>query len=82
MYKDADITDIFNHYLTQHQSVDIAERAFKHDLGEDAELREAYRQWCHEVGSSEKKGFSDYCEEYLARQDEVWDTLSDYDNEE
>ena len=82
MYKDADITDIFNSYLANHKSVDIAESAFKHDLSEDPELRQAYKDWCHEVGSSEKKGFLDYSDEYLARQDEVWDSLNDYDNEE
>ena len=82
MYKDADITDIFNSYLSTHKSVDIAESAFKHDLSENPELRSAYKEWCHEVGSSEKHGFKDYCEEYLDRQNEVWDSLNDYDNEE
>ncbi|MBD5346795.1 MAG: hypothetical protein HDR92_06655 [Bacteroides sp.] len=82
MYNNADITAIFNSYLTNHKSIDIAERAFKHDLSEDPELKQAYKEWCHEVGSSEKRGFSDYCEEYLDRQNEVWDSLNDFDNEE
>ncbi len=82
MYKDADITEIFNSYLAAHKSVDIAESAFKHDLSENPDLRAAYKEWCHEVGSSEKQGFTDYCEEYLDRQNEVWDSLNDYDNEE
>lgn len=77
-----EITDIFNRYIEENKSVDIAESAFKRDLNEYPELREAYREWCHEVGSSEKRGFADYCEEYLDRQDEVWDSLNDFDNEE
>ncbi|MDE5626846.1 MAG: hypothetical protein K2K40_01015 [Paramuribaculum sp.] len=82
MNHDEDITEIFNSYLAQHKSVDIAERVFKQSLAEDPELREMYKEWCHEVGSSEKCGFTDYCEEYLERQNEVWDALNDYDNEE
>lgn len=82
MNHDEDITVIFNSYLAQHKSVDIAERVFKQDLAEDPALREMYSDWCHEVGSSEKHGFTDYSEEYLDRQNEVWDALNDYDNEE
>ena len=37
-------------------------------------------QWCHEVGSSERRGFLDFCEEYLDNQESIWDTLdNDYD---
>lgn len=77
----ADITSIFDDILRQCRSVDIADAEFKKMIHEDHELREAYRDWCHEVGSSEKKGFLDYCEEYLDSQDSIWDTLNDYDNE-
>lgn len=82
MDTDIEITEIFNSYLSQHKSVDIAERAFKQDLAEDSALRQAYGQWCHDVGSTEKNGFYDYSEEYLEQQNEVWDALNDYDNEE
>lgn len=82
MNTEVEITEIFNFYLSQHKSIDIAERAFKQDVAEDAELRDAYRRWCQEVGSSEKNGFADYCEEYLEQQNEVWDSLNDYDDEE
>ena len=33
-------------------------------IAEDDYLREDYEEWCHAVGSSEKNGFLDYCEEY------------------
>lgn len=76
-----DITQLFNDLLDQWRSIDIAEAEFKKMIHEDADLRAAYRDWCHEVGSSEKKGFLDYCEEYMDNQDSIWDTLNDYDNE-
>ena len=47
----------FNSYLCQpHKSGDICRSAFKHDLSEDPELRDRPKDWCHEVGSSEKRG--------------------------
>lgn len=77
-----DITDFFNDMLRQYGSVDIAEAEFKKQLHEDADLHEMYREWCHEVGSSEKNGFMDYCEEYLESQESIWDNLKDeYDDE-
>ncbi len=77
-----DITEIFNEILTQYRSVDIAEAEFKKMIHEDHELHEEYREWCHAVGSSEKRGFIDYCEEYIDSQNSVWDTLNDYNDEE
>lgn len=77
-----DITDFFNEMLRQYGSVDIAEAEFKKQLHENEQLHEQYREWCHEVGSSEKNGFLDYCEEYLESQDSIWDNLKDeYDDE-
>jgi len=74
-----DITEIFNRYLTDYPSPDIAESEFKKDIAEDNDLRSAYRDWCHEVGSSEKDGFFDYCDEYLQQQNDVWENLNDFD---
>ncbi len=76
------ITDFFNEMLQQYGSIEIAEAEFKKLVHENPELRERYREWCHEVGSSEKKGFLDYCEEYFESQDSIWDNLKDeYEDE-
>lgn len=76
------LLDIFDTIIRQTGSIDIAESEFKRQMNEDPQLREQYREWCHEVGSSEKRGFLDYCEEYLASQDDIWESLNDYDNAE
>ena len=76
-----DIPEIIAHYLEQYDSVDIAESEFKKRLHEDPELKAAYREWCHEVGSTEKHGFMDYCEEYLDSKNDIWDTLTGDDDE-
>ncbi len=74
-----DITDIFLHIIRQYGSVDIADAEFKKMIHEDPELREQYKEWCSAVGSSEKMGFLDYCDEYLDSQESIYDTLNDYD---
>lgn len=73
------ITDIFNDYLENFSSVDMAEFEFKKAIHADDSLRANYREWCHEVGSSEKNGFFDYCDEYIAEQNDVWNNLNDFD---
>ncbi|MCI9284832.1 MAG: hypothetical protein HFJ91_03310 [Muribaculaceae bacterium] len=76
------ITDYFNELLREYGSTDIAEAEFKRQIHESPELKAAYREWCHEVGSSEKSGFMDYCEEYFESQDTIWDNLKDeYEDE-
>lgn len=74
-----DIIEVFNHYLSQCGSIDIAESEFKMAMNEDPDLKAMYRDWCHEVGSTEKSGFLDYCHEYLDEQNDVWGTLNDFD---
>lgn len=72
-------TDLFDDLLRSCGSVDIAEAEFKRMVAESAELRAEYRQWCHETGHTERRGFLDYAEEYLDSQDTIWDSLTDYD---
>lgn len=77
-----DIEEYFRQIISQHHSVDIADSEFKRLLAEDPQLRQEYSEWCHIVGSSERRGFRDFCEELIASQDSVWDSLTDFDNEE
>lgn len=74
-----DITQLFNSLLAQYGSIDIAENEFKKMIAEDSILKEEYEEWCHAVGSTEKKGFLDYCEDYMRSQDSVWESLNDFD---
>lgn len=76
-----DITEYFISLLEESHSIDIAEAEFKRAIADDDDLHALYRQWCHQVGNTEKHGFTDFCEEYLANRNEVWDSLSDYDDD-
>ena len=55
-----DLTELFINILHQADSVDVAESEFKKLIGEDDELHKQYRDWCHEVGNTERRGFLDF----------------------
>ncbi len=74
-----DIEEYFRQVIAQHHSIDIADSEFKKRVAEDPELKREYSEWCHIVGSTERQGFRDFCEEYMESQDSVWETLTDYD---
>lgn len=73
------LTDYFINLLQQSDSVDIAIAEFKRNLSDDAELRAAYREWCQENNTTERHGFPDFCEEYIEGRNDVWNSLTDYD---
>ena len=66
--------------LNSYQTLDIAETEFKRAIAEDDELHARYREWCRENGSTERNGFTDFCREYIAAQDSVWESLNDYND--
>ena len=74
-----ELKGLFISIIEQAQSIDVAEAEFKRLLIDDPELRAGYRVYCREVGSTEKNGFLDFCEEYLQHQNSAWDSLNDYD---
>lgn len=74
--------EVFDFYINQFKSVDVAENEFKKAVADDSDLRMQYRDWCHETGNTEKGGFLAYVEEFISNQNDIWETLSDYDNAE
>ena len=76
-----DITELFIKLIDEHDSIDIAEDVFKKSLVDDRELKAGYAEWCHAVGSSEKRGFRDWAEEYVDSRHSMYESLSDYDDE-
>ena len=75
-----DIIQIFDSLIEQYGSIDIANNEFKKLIAEDENIFEEYSEWCHAVGSSEKRGFLDYCNEYKKSQDSIWESLKDQAN--
>ena len=76
-----ELTNMFVELLRAYGSVDLAEAEFKRIMSDDAQLHETYRTWCDENGYTERSGFLDFAEEYIANQNSVWDSLTDeYDS--
>lgn len=82
MNKMADITQYFTQLIEQSRSLDIAEAEFKRCIADDEELRAEYREWCASIGTTERYGFREYCEEYMESQEDIWNSLRDYDEQD
>lgn len=76
-----DITDLFQDLITQTGSVDLAEAEFKRMVSDDPDLKTLYRQWCSDNDTTERRGFSDFCEQWLEDQNSIWENLKDYDEQ-
>lgn len=77
-----DLEKYFIQLIVQSGSLDIAEAEFKRQLADDSELRAQYGEWCHATGTTERHGFHDFCEEYLENENNIWNSLRDYDDQE
>lgn len=75
-----DLTEYFMQILKQSGSVDMAEADFRQSLIDNPDLRRQYKDYCQETDTSEKRGFRDFCEEYVSESNTVWQHLSDYDD--
>ena len=74
-----DFNELIENIIHQSGAIDIAEEEFKRMLADDNDLRHEYKDWCEDMGYSERSGFSDYAEEYISNCEEKWDSLTDYD---
>lgn len=77
-----DINEIFADIIQENSSIDMADAEFHRMLVDDPDLRKTYREYCKEIGCSEKRGFLDFAEEYMELQNDVWNNLNDFDNQE
>ena len=79
---DYDIQKYLTGLIQEAGSIDIAEAEFKRNLADDDCLKDAYRRWCDEEGYSERSGYSDFFQEFIEGHNEMWNSLSDYDEDE
>lgn len=77
-----EITEIFLAIINQSPSIDIAESEFRRRLIDEPELRKQYKSYCEDEGVSERRGFLEFCENYIESQNEMWNSLDDFDNQE
>lgn len=82
MEEQYDITDFFVSLIESHGSIDVAVAEFKRLVADDSDLKAKYRQWCEEMGTSERRGFADFAEDYLDEQHSTWNIFDEYDDDD
>lgn len=73
------ITELMDSLIAQHRSIDVAESEFRKYLLDDDVLRHDYKEWCRREGYTERRGFIEYCNAYIDREQDLWDVLDDPD---
>lgn len=76
-----DITEYFTELIENSRSIDVAESEFKRIVADDNALREVYKQWCADNGYTTRRGFAEYADQYVERHQEIWETLSNTDDD-
>lgn len=76
-----ELEEYFVRLIEQTKSYDIANAEFRRLLADDPAMQHEYTAWCQERGSSERTGFRDFWDEYIDSQRDIFDTLTDYDDD-
>lgn len=76
---DYDIPQYFKNLIHEIPSFSIAEAEFRRNMEYDEQLRNAYKKWCEDEGYELRTGFMDFCQEYADERNDMWNTLTDYD---
>lgn len=69
------ITEFFDRFIKSSSDLEAAEEAFKAELKADLDAQEEYSEWCAVMGYTERKGFSEYYQDCLERNDGIWDSI-------
>lgn len=68
--------------IDQHRSFDFVQSEVQRRLNEDPDFKEAYLEWCENLGLSPKTGYVELIEEILESRNSVWDTLSEFGDDD
>ncbi|MDO5570370.1 MAG: hypothetical protein Q4F97_02755 [Bacteroidales bacterium] len=69
-----EITDVFEFHYNESHDVNEAEQSFREAMKNDSNLKDLYRNWCDEMGYTERKGFKSYFIN-KAEGDNIWDSI-------
>ncbi len=76
-----EIEDVIQSLIDQHGSIDFVESEFLRMINEDADLKNAYNEWCEVLDYSPKTGFKEYIEEVFESKDSIWNALTEFEDE-
>lgn len=69
-----EITELFEFHMSQFSDIELAEENFREEINNNPRLKQQYKEWCDELGYSERKGFRSY---FLNKteSDNIWDSM-------
>lgn len=70
-----DMEELLVDIVKKYPDIESAETHFQSLLDTDDELKETYTEWCVAKGYHEKRGFSIFYQEYISREDTIWDSI-------
>lgn len=75
------IDDTIRSLVDRYRNPEEVERQFARLLQEDPRLREAYSEWCAELGYAPKWGYRERVREIFEQEGSVWDSLTEFEDE-
>ncbi|MEG0948021.1 MAG: hypothetical protein RR212_07350 [Bacteroidales bacterium] len=55
-----EITELFEFHMSQFNDMELAEENFREEIEHHPDLKQQYKNWCEEMGYSDRKGFRSY----------------------
>ncbi len=70
-----DIEELLEDLIQKYPDVEVAEEQWNALLNADEELKSNYSEWCIAKGYNEKRAFTLFYQDYVSREDNIWDSI-------
>ncbi len=70
-----DLEEMLVDIIKKYPGMEEAAAQFNALLDDDEELKDNFSEWCVSKGYHEKKAFVQFYQEYMAREDTIWDSI-------
>lgn len=70
-----DVEELLVDIIKKYPEVELAEAQFLSLLEADEELKENFTEWCMSKGYNERKAFLIFYQDYISREDTIWDSI-------
>ncbi|MEG1617198.1 MAG: hypothetical protein RR202_12175 [Bacteroidales bacterium] len=69
-----EITEVFEIHFQNYGEIELAEESFRESMKDNAPLKSQYRDWCDDMGYTDRKGFRSY---FINKNDSesIWDSI-------
>lgn len=75
------IEDTIRTLIDQHRNIAAVEAEFALLLRDNSKFHELYNDWCTDLGYSTRTGYKECIKEIFDSEDSVWDSLSEFEDQ-